>query len=698
MNFARLTTLALSLTVGAIAFTGCKGRPKKATGVPKAEDMVASDKADPDFVHANYRFKIGGLDNKWKILSPSEVKSIVPDASAGAFRVGGMYGVIIVEPLGDVDPTDYMELLISNMRGAVPQLEVVSVDDTDHKGHPAKEAEIDAVVNGIPIKYRSVAFIHQGHGYQLLCWHGRKSSSEKPYVQEFFDSVDIVEGEVGPPPAEVLADFNGVGRRVKDGHFESPIYRLTARALNGWSLMGELELAAINDSAELGMSHAGKGCYLSVIPERLTTEFEEYRADTLASAVAAFEEMGEVTEQESTSFRVAGQKVDFNTYTVAGPIGTSFFLGLYQREGVAYQIQAWHVAQKSGDFSEVIAEGIAGIGFMSRSKARRIESELAALPDPQHAVGPGFSLRKGVYRQFPQGIVWKKPEGIWRIATGDSAALSNPDSSMQAEALSSGVYLQLITEDASEFTEEEYHDLILENFKAVEGFEKLSPLPDVEIDGQPAKMVRVLQKSQSSTIEFRVATTIRGKSAHQIVLWSQEEIMQQSDKLIEEALQGFSLKNRPIEETEKGSNWYRDNRVGFRIEVPGSSWTLKENLHPTFKPVGNSVQFLKRSGSVMVMAINIPDNRNANETINNLLRGVLKVNLDRASESGANEVTTTIAGKKARVIESVSGREHLRAATFLDGSTIYLLVIGATNESASDKLLDDVKARFELLP
>ena len=269
-----------------LVLPGCKSKKKTVAFSP--ENMVASENDAAEFVHPNYRFSIKGLDNRWKLLPPGEIESIVPDAAAGAMRVGSIHGAVIVEPLGDVDPADYLGLLVENMRTTQADLVVGDFEKITHKGHDAMSVELDAVASGIPFHYKIVALIHQGHGYQFLAWHPVGAGATSSQLEEFFEAVALEEGSVTPPPNAATEDFNGVGRRVAKGRFESPFYRLAATASEGWAIMNEAELALTNPDAELGMKHVGSGAYLIVIAERLTGQgFEQYRESYFTDTEAA---------------------------------------------------------------------------------------------------------------------------------------------------------------------------------------------------------------------------------------------------------------------------------------------------------------------------------------------------------------------------------------------------------------------------
>ena len=84
---------------------------------------------------------------------------------------------------------------------------------------------------------------------------------------------------------------------------------------------------------------------------------------------------------------------------------------------------------------------------------------LKAIPDTQNYVGPDFSLRRGIYRNFSMNFLWHKPEGYWRIKVGQEARLVNEDATLFIEEPASGLYGLVIGEKIKDISLSRYHDL-----------------------------------------------------------------------------------------------------------------------------------------------------------------------------------------------------------------------------------------------
>ncbi len=658
--------------------------------------MVASETAVAGFTHPNYRFKVEGLDDRWKIMVGEEAGNVLPDASLVAMRIGGIYGGIVVEPLGDVDPSNYIKLLVSNMTASLVDPEFSETETLEYKGKDARVVEIDVKVNGIPFHYRLLAFVHQGFGYQVLTWE-TTAKSGGGHGKEFFDAVEIVEGEITAPPVVALADSNGIGRRVHQGRFESPVFRLAVRPAEGWKLMSETELLQQTDGAEMGLKHDGLGAYVAIAPEHAAgSRREALEAAMLEDVTASVGDGGEVLEPGR--FEVCGREVEFQRFVVDAGLPLRMYQGLFFEGEISYKVTAWHFEQRSGELAPAIQEGLGGVSLLTAEEAAAIGTDLAKVPDHQSAVGPEFSLRGGVYRDFESGVVWRKPDGFWRITSGDQATLNNSVISFQAEELSHGLYLQLVSESAEDWSEEDYHVAVLSNFAPEEGFGEPVSFDPVDVDGKPALVSKVSQDIQGMTMERFVVTTVRGGFGHQMQFWSWGDGVKGTPELIGKCVAGFTFPGETLVKTEKSSNTYHDHRVGYRISLPGIGWRIREDMDPTIAPIGSSVSCTRGRESVMLMGLNINDSRQAQATMRAIIENMLKINYDRASNSGSTESSTVIKGATAKVMSFEIGDRHGRAITFSHQGVIYLMIVDAGQPAAAEKLSKAVIGGFDFLP
>ena len=61
----------------------------------------------------NFRLKLPNKD--WVLFEESQVKQFSPDAAAGAFKNTGIFGVVIVEKLPNIEIDTYMDMIIGAM-------------------------------------------------------------------------------------------------------------------------------------------------------------------------------------------------------------------------------------------------------------------------------------------------------------------------------------------------------------------------------------------------------------------------------------------------------------------------------------------------------------------------------------------------------------------------------------------------------
>ena len=117
-----------------------------------------------------------------------------------------------------------------------------------------------------------------------------------------------------------------------------------------------------------------------------------------------------------------------------------------RRNGYAIRLLAWHFEGEQ-NWQESLEQVIGKLRITEGEALTQLRDRLSSRPDPQTLIGPGFSVREGLYQFFPLGLKWRKPVGMWRVLTPEDAALIHPDGLLIANDVQSGIWGMLVAED-----------------------------------------------------------------------------------------------------------------------------------------------------------------------------------------------------------------------------------------------------------
>lgn len=661
------------------------------------KDFVAVDEPQTAIIDPDYCFRIDSPGDRWKLFSERGAVRIVPDALAGAIEVGGLHGVVIVEPLPDCDLAEYVNLLRDVNR--VPGGELTPIRETTFQAKPALRYGQSATVNGVELRVEYVVFLHQGFGYQLttLAVAGRYSDSA---AQTFLGAFHLTDGKVRARSGMVPTnDFEGVGQRVIDGRFESAVYKLAVDPPKGWHLMVGASLWEANEDAEIGLSNASLGAYLVVVPEYIWgTDREAHRKLLLASIEAESGiDTGARRALEPLPMIVGGDSVDFRRHIeTISATSFRFYTGVYFVGTCCYQILAWHFEGNESPPEAELAQAVKSIRFLDDERVEQLTSEMRDKPDPENSIGPGYCLRNGVYRNFEHGVTWTKPRGFWRAATGDEARSQNEAVSLLAVEPQSGLYVQWIVEEAGAFDDATLHQAALTGMFGG-GHPVLDRMPEsLVLAGATALVSEANFMIDGVMLAFRVATTIANGRAHQMIVWGLPGNMERGRQQGDQALLGFAFPGSSLVEVVKTPLAYRDNRAGFYFSVPGPGWTVNENLRPDLRPVGTTIQFLRGGQEVLVSALATFEPGPDKSFVYDNAAAFLEVNFSRLMSSIPMTKSASFAGISWRVQVWRQGGESVHAAVGERHSTFYMLLVADT-KGTGDRLMNHVMKNFQLL-
>ncbi len=678
-----------------IACTGCKPNSNTKNRASKfsKENLVATEVPDDAIVDKDYCFRIEPMGQKWRLMPESEIVRITPDAVAGATSVEGIFGVVIVEHFPDTDLESYVDLLKSNV--SVVPTETTPLESLEYQSKPAMKYGYSAVINGLDLKFENLVFFHQGFGYQILTW-GMKQRYTASRSNQFREAFRLTEGTVKVRSKTIpIKDYVGVGRRVTDGRFESAIYKFGCKPPQGWQLLVGASLRELDPTAEIGLMNAEAGTYAIVIPEYIVGLNPESHRSVMTSAIEANLGIGAGGGQRTDpiELKVGPHPTKFQSYQSEQ---FRYYFGVHMSEDCSYRILAWHLDSSKNAPRKELAKVLESIDFMNDEQASQIEMELASLPDPENKIGPTFSLRSGVYRDFEHGIVWKKPQGLWRVSTGDEAKAMNQDTLFMAESAKSGLFVQLIVEDAEGWDPKTYHDaamsIIFGDGNAVYGASGKT----LELNGTTAIVSEATQLPVESGFRYRLATTIVDNRAFQMIVFGVPANFEKASKQAYQAIEAFSFPGATMVPTEAALPTFRDNRTGFAITVPGSGWSLKQNIQPALEPIGTTIQFTRNNQEILVMALTMLEPGQDISWASDTMTNVISANLSRMIDSKPKTTQKSFAGIQWQMQSWQKRRDTVHLLVGVRHRTVYTLVVTGP-DGGGDILLTQITKNFRLL-
>ncbi len=654
-------------------------------------DAGALPIVDPD-----YQFRLAVPGPGWRLLPEKEMRRLLPDAVAGASESGhgltDRYGAVIVESYSGDKPRQLAELLVSNM--PVEDRQLVSMVDTVFEKEPAVRYQVTGKINGVALRYLNTVFFHQGHAYQVLSW-GLAGQADEKALLTFANAFHLLAGPVRDrTKVSKVTDERGVGWRVQGGVFQSASYGLTLRPTGGWQLAVGDELARMNDGAEVGMVHGGPEAYLVLIPEPLNgTSAAAFGKSALARNAAA---LGvEPVAGPPWSAVVAGQTVQFARFRhPKQPL--EYLLGVIFHGDVAYLTMAWYEVSFSDKGQSLLQTGLAGIEFLGEPARQAVSRELLALPDGQAAIGASYALRRGVYRDFEQGLTWRKPPGPLRILAGAAARQHNKDATLVFEQPEAGLHGLLIAETA-QVEAGAYHQAATRKLvpPGPRG-RRLRPLA-VPLGGLPGLSTTVEHELNGVVLKQQLVSAAGDGHAYQVTLWGRPAAMASGGEWARAVLAGFKF--GALAPLFWEGETLTDQRMGFGFRPPaalGAGWHHKDVTPDEIRPLGTMMKWEDGRYAVTVIAIHALERGQDEDWFLDQVRqhghGL------SALLSSDKETADRLGGEPARRVSLKQlGQLHGELLLLSRDRTFYALAVDAVTGALAPAITDSIKAEFRFL-
>ena len=648
-------------------------------------------------VDADYQFRLAAPGPGWKLLPQKEIRRLVPDSVAGAAESGhgvaDRHGAVIVEVYSGDKPRELAELLLGNM--TLEDKKTVSMVDVEFEKKPAVRYQVTGKINGIDVRYVNVVFFHQSHAYQVLAWGLAEQVDEKALLA-FANSFHLTDGPVRDRSnLRKVEDERGVGWQVKGGVFQSAADGLTLRAAEGWQLAIGDELQRMNSSAEVGLVHGNPEAYLVVVAEpRNGISKEEYIKICLDHNVTALG--AEPVAGPPWKAEVAGQTVQFNRYRHK-KLPMEYLLGVAFHGDTAFLLMNWYEVGFSEKGPALLQASVSGVGFMEEPAQKALRRELNALPDVQAGVGPTYSLRRGLYRNFEHGVTWRMPPSALRLAVGQEARKHNEDATLFFEELETGLYGLLIAEptqaDGETYHKTVTHDLIA---SSVGGGRRLRPSATV-LGKLPGLVTVVDRKLEGMLLTQELVTAVAGGRAYQVLLWGQPAAMKSGGAWLQAVLSGFTF-GALVPLLWEGET-LTDQRLGFAFQPPaalGADWQHNDITPKEIRPLGTMMEWKNSRYSVSVIAIHALESGQDEDWFLEQIRQSLPGRLSLLSSEHMSE--DRLGGEAARRVSMKRlGQLHGELVVLRRDRTFYALSVDAASGSLDPSATNSIKAGFRFV-
>jgi len=618
----------------------------------------------------DYRFRILSPGKGWRLLPEADARRMAPDAIAGLSDMKGLNFLVIAEeaPASDLDAL--VAMIQSNMSLEEPSFG--EVESLTYQGLPARRWTSDGRMRSLDLRYRHLVVQRAGFVFQLIGYGLRSPpspTSTTPNLDLLAEHFSFTEGVIRPRKVtQPTHDVMGIGWRVRSGVYQDAANAIEWKPPAGWRLAVGSELREVNDSACVGLVAADPEAYIIVIVERARGVepgpfLEQLRAGPAENATAA---------GAPTKARVGGREFVMHPFHLPTEVPIRLHHGARWDDGQAVQVQWWAVESLVERARPKVVEALAALRFLEAPQVAALTKELVVGADPQDSVGPEFSLRGGVYRDFGQGFTWTKPPSFWIVTPGQEARARNADATLYLEDPSTGLHGMVIAEEQDGLEPAAFHRLLVERLEPKDP----PPMPAVvELLGAQALVSELRPGTLSLPLRYVVASVVREGRAYQLLLWGLEGNVEAARPGLEAAVRGLAFPERLVAD-EQVEGAHVDHRLGFRLRrPPGEGWRLSRITPKAIAPVATLVLFEHRRGAVLGGAFCALSEGQDERFMRDMVLQMLRQRVG-ATDAEPEESSTMVAGLPARRMV-LAGKQRMVAWLLNRGRTFYLVLAGS---------------------
>ncbi len=537
----------------------CGGAPAPATEAAAAGPATVDVSSLPEgaSISESYRFALRP-DAEWSLATREQLRSFGgPPAAAAYYRGGDGFGIVVVESMAGTDLERAAELTVGAFAADNRTLEEQT--SVRYRGYPAIHQVITGRVEGMPVRWTNLLFLHQAHLYRLTVW-GR--DLDAPGVASFRALFALLDGAVQRPP-QTTPDAVGVDWRLEGGRFESIAADITVRAGEHWRVVVGDELDQLNDRAVVGLRHAEPDVYVVVLSEHVPEQQRERVAAHLRDTTA--QNIG-VPPSGQRPVQFMGGEVQASVYRV----GSIEYLHAV-RCGARHcrQLLAWYVEGASDAAREAMAT-MPMVEPLSADARVACQRTLTTRRRERRTFGAGYAYRGNTYIDFRRGLTLQAPEGsYWEMNREPATELRFFDRVHGTFGL---FQTEALEEDADS---DAYHRQVQEAIN-------IPPTTphELEVGGVRGHESEGPSEAALGTFEFRVFTTVIDRRGYRFGFWGWPEHMQRSRERIEALVETATLHGGPIPVFRIEGGRLIDERIGAALRPP-EGWEYNDFTAPS---------------------------------------------------------------------------------------------------------------------
>ncbi len=666
----------------AILIAGCGGAQSATTTADSEhhegpETVALADLPVGATVSESYRFSLrpsGG----WHVLPEQHAVALGPAVAAAAERTDGPgWGIVVVESAPGLSLERAADLVVRSIQAE--EREVISQEPTGFAGYPALRQVVVGLVQGMPVRWVNLMFMHQGHLYRLCVWGDGLNDPAR--LETFYETFALLEGEVVQRPRDALVEAQGVDWRVDDGVFRSIAGDLAVAPDHGWRLMVGSHLRAVNNDAEVGLAFDEPAIYAIVIAERVPES--QYGPVMAYTTRQTTHDLGGQSEGVQ-ALPFLGREL---TMSVFHHDGFEHLFGVRCEDGLCRQLLVWYPEQAAEEARARLAT-MPEIRVLQPAERDACAAAIARSQVARRTTGPNHAYRGNTYVDFQRGMRLEVPAGsYWNLHGEDEARQVAEAAELHLTNPVLGLHGIFMTEAVDPSTDRAgYHALVREAVGIGPGGSSAARLGQAAAD-----FSRGSRDLGFGSFGFVVITTVADGRGYRFVFWGWPEHMDAARRELEALLAGVSLAGGPIPDFTFADHRFVDHHFGHALTLPGDSWEHADQT-PASSAGISSVHMFRDDAEdtiVEVLAVSAPGDGGSVQLARQSMEAGFRRVLAAAGEPTRG--TGTLGGRSAEVSRwTLEGRPiELRITS--DGNITYgLLVMGREAES--------IARTFEILP
>lgn len=518
----------------------------------------------------------------WRKLELRELREVYPEAEVGLAGPNSVFAVLCVreEPVADLAAS--VERLLGEQ--LLEQSRETFREATRIDGRTAAHALVTGRRDGTWWRYLAAAFREGDELYLLLAWGpSEEVPADGSTLLEAVLGLERVEG-VGVDElarADSARSSDGPGWRVRGGVYRDAALGFALVPRGAWRVASQAELAPLGDHVHAGLVDELHGAVLGLVAECVPgVDRGDFVEDARRRAIGSGHPTG------TRPARIAGREVELRRFALPSPTGFAdgavrgVFAAFFEGDR-CFQVIGHYPSASESSMARSLPQGLASLQLLDEAAVAALAAELARDPVPVESVGPGWSLRDGVFTDFPGGLTWTLPPGFWEVASGGGEP---GDARLVLYERALGVRGWIRVDAGARYAGEAGHALALEELA---GRVRRAPAPAAtavdlgELDGLISRCD--LRDGRTSVRALLASAGDETRSVRLCLLAPPETMERQADALTA-ALRGLSLFRAPLTPTVMEHGSYRDARMAFEFRAPDASWRFAERPIERFGP------------------------------------------------------------------------------------------------------------------